>query len=918
MEPEEIERWRRGDAPAQARLWTRWWWPGNALDEAEISRHLDAFHAAGFGGVEVSPIYATEDGAPRQVPFLSPRFAELLAHTVREADRHGMRVDLILGTGWPFGGPWVSPRDAAKKWLFQRIAVPGGGVCDTPLRHPDAPDATARLVAADRGPERVVLTDRLDPESGRLDWRAPDGDPWTLRAAWLVPTGQQVKRAGPGGAGPVLDHLDPDALARYLRPFEELLAALPAPGLRACFNDSWEVYGATGSDAIPARFRQERGADLAALLPEWMGDGDPEAAARVRADYRRTVEETVRDSFVGAWTRWAHARGLRTRHQAHGSPGNLLDLYAAADIPETELFQGATLRLAGLAPLGGTPAADARTGREELFACRLAASAARIAGKPLVSSESFTWLGEHGRVPLQHLKTQADLLFVAGVNHLFCQGAMGSPADAPWPGWRFYAATHVGPTTAWWDDLPAFSRYVARCQSLLQQGEADADLLVYFPIEDHRSARRGDDVLLFWTVHNTAEWLRDGMPTLAAAQESLLERGWSFDLVSDRLLDRQIRASGGALEGAAGRWRALLVPGARVVPPDTLERLIRLAEDGATVLFLGGLPDDVPGLNGRDEALRRLRAACARVERAQMMNDDGTFETRVGAGRVLVGGSLDPLLEAAGLRRAAFADQGVRHTRRRIGDDTLLFLTHTGEETFDAVATLHAPRTTPARAAQILDPMSGRVGEVFVAHTPDGGSRVPLRIRPGESLFVRLSAAPVGLPPWNELRTTGTPLPLTGPWDVRFVSGGPMLPAPRTVAALGDWCGWDEVCADFSGTVCYRRVFSVPDPGAPWSIELGEVLHSARVRVNGIDAGTLAARPWRLPLPPLQAEGNVLEVFVTNLDANRLAAMDRAGVPWRRFFFVDAAYRPFDASGWPPLPSGLMGPVRLVRLEAAP
>jgi hypothetical protein len=48
--------------------------------------------------------------------------------------------------------------------------------------------------------------------------------------------------------------------------------------------------------------------------------------------------------------------------------------------------------------------------------------------------------------------------------------------------------------------------------------------------------------------------------------------------------------------------------------------------------------------------------------------------------------------------------------------------------------------------------------------------------------------------------------------------------------------------------------------------------------------------------------------------ANRLADLDRRKVAWRKFFFVNIEYKPFDASGWTPLPSGLLGPVSLAPL----
>jgi hypothetical protein len=80
--------------------------------------------------------------------------------------------------------------------------------------------------------------------------------------------------------------------------------------------------------------------------------------------------------------------------------------------------------------------------------------------------------------------------------------------------------------------------------------------------------------------------------------------------------------------------------------------------------------------------------------------------------------------------------------------------------------------------------------------------------------------------------------------------------------------------------------------------------------------GSLVALPWRLDLGnSLKRRGNTLRVEVTNLDANRIIHQDRTDPSWKKFKdanIVNIDYKPFDASRNKPVPSGLMGKVRLV------
>jgi hypothetical protein len=198
-----------------------------------------------------------------------------------------------------------------------------------------------------------------------------------------------------------------------------------------------------------------------------------------------------------------------------------------------------------------------------------------------------------------------------------------------------------------------------------------------------------------------------------------------------------------------------------------------------------------------------------------------------------------------------------------------------------------------------------------------------LQIGPGESRVLRTTEGPSsGGAAWPYVRADASgSLPLTGAWQVHFVSGGPVLPADFTAAGPLPWTDRDDREAQrFAGTAVYRIGFEAPVVQADdWRLDLGRVGESARVRINGHDLGTVWCAPFSVTVGKwLHAGTNVLEVEVTNVAANRIADLDRRHVEWKRFYeinFVNVDYRPFDASDWPLRPSGLIGPVKLTPLR---
>lgn len=871
----------------ESRPWTRWWWLGSAVDGPNLTRLLEQYRDAGIGGVEICPIYGARGYEDRYLDFLSPKWMEMLAHTTAEAKRLGMGVDLTTGTGWPFGGPWVRDEHASSRLMTRAYTVSAGNSLTEPL-----PAGRLRyLLAVSDGGEQVDLTDRV--KDRRLDWAAPAGQ-WRLYT--LVQSGpvQKVKRAAPGGAGNVLDPYSVAALDTHLAAFDRAFAGFRGDMPRGHFHDSFEYFGASWTNDLFEQFKARRGYDLRTQIPALLGEGPEEAVLRVRTDYRETLADLHLD-YVNRWTDWAHKHGGVSRNQAHGAPGNLIDLYAAADIPETEIFREVDER--------------------QVPMLKFSSSAAHLTGRALASSETFTWLGEHFQVPLADAKPAADFLFLTGVNHVFFHGVPYSPQDAGWPGWLFYASVHFGPNGGLWRDLPAFNAYLARCQSVLQSGRPANDVLLYFPVHDIWHTP-GPDLLPTFTVHNQEKWL---WPTpFYKSAMTLWERGYGFDEVSDRLL-AGARVENGAVVLGGNVYRAIVLPRAKVIPPETMRRLIDLAEAGATVVVHGALPSDVPGFAEADPRRGALREA---LDRVKFAGDDNAAarQATLGKGKVLIGSDLDDLLRRAGVAREPMVDNGLRFIRRSHGGGHHYFVVNAGEKPLDGWVALGAT----AKSAVILDPrFDSRTGVAAIRQNDEGETQIYLQLAAGESIILRtLTADAVEGRPWRYLRPTGEPQPVAGAWRVRFIEGGPAVPTDFETTELASWASRaDDEAKRFAGTAHYTIEFDRPaGDAADWVLDLGRVAETARVRINGRDVGTLWCRPFTIPVGEFLRPGrNTLEVEVTNLAANRIADLDRRKVNWKSFHeinFVNRDYKPFDASKWPPRDSGLLGPVRLVPCQA--
>lgn len=850
--------------------WTRWWWLGSGVDDKNITSELEKFAAAGLGGVEICPIYGAVGYENRDIDFLSEKWMAALAHTTREAKRLGLGVDMTTGTGWPFGGPQVAPDMASHGLSRLKTKVAGGGSYGEKL----VGSIVALRAIPDDGGEIVDLAPLA--KDGRIDWQAPNGRGWTVVGLTTKSPIQKVKRAAPGGSGDVLDPYSADAMKRYLFTFDKAFHGFDAPMPRSQFHDSFEYYDAEWTPGLLAAFQKRNGYDLLDRLPAFVGVGDMDTISRVRADWRATLSDMHLD-YLSTWHDWANRHGSLTRNQAHGSPGNLLDHYAVADIPETEIFRHVE---DAQIPMMGLPAA-----------------AAHLNGRKLVSAESFTWLGEHFKVTPAALKEAADFLYLSGVNHVFFHGIPYSPEDAPWPGWLFYASTNMGPNGGLWHDMPAFTGYLARIQSILQRGRPDSEVLLYFPFDDFAKESAGK--LSLFTIHNQSEWLY-GTDFHKTAME-LWNAGIPYDAVSGRMLE-QVKVVNGILESGDVKAKVLVVPGAKLLPVTVLKRMLDLADAGAMVVFDGGLPMDVPGFGHLEQRRNELN------ELIGSLHGDGAIPH--GRGLVVTGGrKVMPVLAARGVMGELMCSSGFRMVRRTRDDGWDYFvMNHSGKR-----ADRYFSLARPFVSAQLLDPAD--VSRHGLAEIRENQLRLVLD--PGESVVIRIYGKRVADQAYPYRAPAGEGMAISGEWNVQFIDGGPELPGPYRTRDLASWTERaDPLLRSFAGTARYTITFDSESLEGSFILDLGKVGETCRATLNGSSLGSSFFPPHRLDVSGLVKAGhNTLVVDVTNLAANRIADLDRRKVDWKRFHeinFVNIDYKPFDASGWEAMPSGLLGPVRLV------
>lgn len=916
---------------SQTKPWTRWWWLGSEVNKADLKIVMQQYRDVGLGGLEITPIYGVQGEEDQYINFLSPKWMEMFDYTLEEGKKLHLGIDLANATGWPFGGPWIGDEDACKDMVYKMYSLHDGErlrdtiqyiqqplvrtehhykVSIDSILYPISANKNLQSLAIDQikfkrplplqllmaysdAGDTIDITNKVD-KRGILNWTAPKGN-WKLFALFMGWHGKQVERAAPGGEGNVIDHFSSDALDHYLNQFDKAFQGHDLSGLRGFFNDSYEVDDAVGqanyTPLLFEEFKKRRGYDLKKYLPELFTKTPTEKSNRILCDYRMTIDELILNDFTRQWVKWAHNKNKIVRNQSHGSPANTLDLYGAVDIPETE----------------GT----------EILRIKFASSTSHVMGKQLASSESATWLKEHFFSTLSDVKKALDVYFIGGVNHIVYHGTAYSPPSETWPGRLFYASVEFTQANPFWNNFPALNHYVARTQSFLQQGKADNDILLYFPIYDKYS-EPGKQLLLHFDGMKPGF---NGTPFELAA-DTMQQKGYAFDYISDRQI-LNLKDSANKIITGGTSFQTILIPGIKFMKAETLQKLFDLANQGATILVYKNLPTEVPGYGDLQQHEKTFRKLIQRLNFIST-SDPEIKSAAIGKGRFLISNNLQQLLKYASIRREEMTDKNLQFARRKNTDGSeFYFIANRSDKPINEWITLR----TKANGVALYNPMTAEAGIAKFKKNDEGFIEVLLQLNPDESVIVQTSAKMMNGNPYPYIKTKNTPIQINGKWILKFTSGGPALPASVTLNELKPWTDFtDKSYQFFSGTAIYSIHFKKPSgKSSQLLLNLRKVDESAQVFLNGKKIATLIGPVFSCRLNRYDLkDDNLLEIKVSNSMANRIIDLDKNHVHWKKFNNINfAAKLPedrdtnglFDASKWQPMVSGLEGPVTLTEIE---
>ena len=859
----------------EAKAGARWWWLGSAVDKENLRWNMQEYANHGIGALEITPIYGVQGNEANNIPYLSDRWMEMLREVQKNGQELGIEVDMATGTGWPFGGPWVPLEESASKAVFVDTTFTGNSIQCLNLQAPekDAPYCRLNKVMAYWRGEPYDVTAYM--HDGKLTWspaeqlkaqiktaanntlkkalklqlKEMETAQWRVIAVYCRFGVMKVKRAAPGGMGLVIDHFDKKAVSNYLQHIEDAFERTKTPYPHTFFNDSYEVEAATWTPTLFEEFEKRRGYKLENYLRQLLS-GD----TKILSDYRETLGDLLLENFTQQWTAWAHKHGAITRNQAHGSPANLIDCYAAVDIPEIEGFGLSEFGIKGLRQDPG----KTRKNDSDFSMLKYAPSAAHICGKPYTSSETFTWLTEHFRTSLSQLKPDIDLMFCAGVNHMFFHGTCYSPKNDPWPGWKFYASIDMSPTNSIWRDAPYFMQYVERCQSFLQMGQPDNDFLVFLPVRDMWQ-KNPQKLLMQFSIHAMGKLAPEFIQSILEIDRA----GFDCDYISERLL-MGVEYKDGMLQTAAGtRYKGLVIPGSGNMPESVKAHIDSLKAQGAYIIY---------GTRAAD-------------------------------------------LMAAAKPEAMKTECGLKAIRRKNATGYHYFIANLSPDDIED----KLPLAVSFKDAAWFNPLNG---EIMPANISGDSIAIRLRSGESMILqtYDEPLADNQNLTAQSQKSIIKNQIVLDGPWKLSFTEEAPKVNQTFTLTKPQVWNTLDNDSAKVTmGTGVYttHMKLSKKDLAGRWQIDLGDVRESARVYINGHFIGCAWCVPFVLDCKnALKAGDNEIRIEVTNLPANRIADYDSRGIKWRKMEeinVVDINYKRTTYDAWESVPSGLNSEVRLLQ-----
>jgi len=718
-------------------------------------------------------------------------------------------------------------------------------------------------------PDDIVdLTSRMTAD-GSFVWAPPRGHWEILRLGYSL-EGTTNHPGGPSSTGLEVDKLSSKHVkANFVRYLDSIDAALGSvagqSGVQAMLNDSWEAGCENWTEELPQQFAARHGYALLRWLPALTGRiiGDPSRTERFLWDFRQTLSELLAENHYQVIAQELHRRGMIHYAESHehgrAFVGDGMAVKRYADVPMGAMWAG------GLGPQPGLYDSDLRE----------SASVAHLYGRPIVAAESLTMLGNWFASTPEQLKPLVDRELADGVNRFMLHESAHQPLNDVGPGLT------LGPFGQWFtrketwaDQAGAWMSYLARSSYLLQQGTPVADVL-YFYGEDSNITALYDRVA-------------PGIP-----------EGYDYDYINREALDLLAVRDGKLVTGHGTAYRILVLdPRTRNMSLPVLRRLQALAVAGGTIL--GAKPVASPSLGDNTQEFDRLAAEL-------WGSGDGNGTHAVGKGRVISQSIADGVVAANVTPDITYtpasATPAFRYTHRRLDAGDIYFISNRQATAIESQVSF---RTT-GRVPEIWHADSGHIEAVSYSQQ-DGRTVVPLALGPSEAVFVVFRRA-TDTPRQEVSPTVRTTLAtFDGEWQQQFADHSRR-------SSLTSWTtDADAEIRYFSGTAVYTRTLTASaswfDRQSHLELDLGTVRNVAAASVNGRDLGIAWHAPFRFDVTDAIHPGpNQIEIRVTNTWVNRLIGDRQPNATLHAF----TTFNPYQPDS-PLLESGLLGPVRLLRL----
>ena len=881
--------------PDDSRIMMRWWWFGPAVSKPELEREMRLMKEGGIGGFEVQPVYPLvldeKAAGIKNLPFLSDEFIDALRFTSEKARELGLRFDLTLGSGWPFGGPGVTIDQAAGRLRYehikidqdaQRVKVPSIGAGEKLL---------AVFLARNEGSSFAAdgVRELTNIKDGSVELPTGMKGPYQVLFFISSRTGMQVKRPAVGAEGFVLDHMNRAATDSYLKTVgDRLMQAFPVHPPYAIFCDSLEVYNSDWSSDFLDEFKRRRGYDLKPHLAALVNDMGAQTKA-LRRDWGITLTELLNERFLAPLHEWSKQHHTLFRIQDYGVPAAALSSNAYADLPEGEGPQWQTLS-----------------------ATRWASSASHIYGHPVTSSETWTWLHSPSfRATPLDVKAEADRHFLEGINQLVGHGWPYTAPGIEYPGWRFYAAAVFGEKNPWWIVMPDITRYLQRVSFILREGQPVNDVAIYLPNDDACASFTPGNVNLREVLAQRLG--RDLIP-------QLVDAGYNFDLFDDGALEQTGRIDRGSLVLGQSRYRIVILPNVEAISPEAYRRLEEFARGGGIVIATRQTPARQPGFNATPEGHDQIKAISKRLFEGpsalgHFVENEATQLSR----------ELHRLLQPDVALSSAAGAVGFVH--RRTSDAEIYFLANTSNARQNVKATFRAV----GMKAEWWSPFDGNVSPSKIEEQSGPGTDVVIELEPYGSRLLVFSKRVSSISPMSSAPATRPAIDLSKAWQVSFGANAASVSYTR----LHSWTD-DEATRYFSGSVTYEKTFAVPkemlqDNGRV-RLDFGEgqgaaeqqlrsgmqawfdapVRDAAVIYINDRRAGSVWCPPYSIDLTTLLHSGeNKIRIVVANTAMNYMAGHSLPDYRLLNLRYGER-FQAQDMDKVQPIASGLLGPIRLI------